>query len=170
VFADYGDGVLQVSEDGHLALLWLGTNSVFLFTDGTNTMRGSRYERKVDKIDAERETLAELQGEWLRVSGIFSRKPATPMSLVLKGNDATTIVVGKPELKETITIDPTKSPKTIDFEMTDGSGSTITRLGIFSVEGGQLMLNVAVPGGNRPRNFVHGGTISEWKRQEPVAP
>jgi hypothetical protein len=44
-----GDGspVLHVSEDGHLALLWvLGPNNVYMFQDTSDGLRVARYRRK----------------------------------------------------------------------------------------------------------------------------
>lgn len=38
-----------VSEDEHLALLWLGPNGVILFEDETNSVRQTWYSRRIEK-------------------------------------------------------------------------------------------------------------------------
>jgi uncharacterized protein (TIGR03067 family) len=131
-------------------------------------MEGSRYDRKVDKAEAVRDAIAQLQGEWLLVSGFVGDQPATPVRQIYTANEVTTISGGRPDVKEKITVDPTKPAKTIDFEMTDGSGETRKRLGIFSLGNGRLILEVADPGGERPKHFYDGGNMSEWRREQPV--
>jgi len=168
MFQDLGDGTLRVSEDGHLALVWMDTNTVIVFKDGTNGMEGSRYDRKVDKAEAVKDAIAQLQGEWLLVSGFDADQPATPVRQIYTANEVATIRAGRPDLKEKITVDPTKPAKTIDFEMTDGSGETRKRLGIYSLGNGRLILEVADPGGERPTHFFDGGNMSEWRREEPA--
>jgi hypothetical protein len=39
---------LLVSDDGHLGLLWLGTNAVLVFQDGTNGLQGTQYRKKAN--------------------------------------------------------------------------------------------------------------------------
>ena len=168
IFQDFGDGTLRVSEDGHIALVWMDINTVIVFKDGTNAMEGSRYDRKVNKAEAVRDAIAQLQGEWLLLSGFVGGQPATSVRQVYRGNAVTTISPGRPDLKETITVDPTKPAKTIDFEMTDASGETRKRLGIYSLGNDRLILDVADPDGERPTHFFDGGHMSEWRREQPA--
>src|ERR1051326_7592363 len=41
-----GTPTLRVSGDGHIALLWISTNALTLFLDGTNGMQETSYYRK----------------------------------------------------------------------------------------------------------------------------
>ena len=54
MFQFLGDGTVRVSEDGHLALSWMHTNTVLVFKDGTNGIEGARYDRKVDRSEWKR--------------------------------------------------------------------------------------------------------------------
>jgi uncharacterized protein (TIGR03067 family) len=165
IFGDQGS--LQVSPDGHLALQWYDKNTVLVFMDGANRIEGFRYDRIVDKDDAAKEALVELQGEWIMVSGSFGGLPATSVRQVYKESEVTTKCAEHPDLVEKIVVDPTKPAKTIDFESTDESGVIRKRLGIYSLGGDQLLLEMAEPGGERPVHFFSGGHMSEWKREGP---
>ena len=76
--------------------------------------------------DAMKKDLAALQGEWTMVSGSADGQPMPPemlkqMKRVCKGDETTTTMNGQIYLKAKITIDPTKKPKTIDYQMLEGS-------------------------------------------------
>jgi uncharacterized protein (TIGR03067 family) len=170
MFHDLGDWTLRVSEDGHLGLTWMDTNTVLVFKNGTNRIEGSRWDRVVDKDEAAKEALAELQGEWVLVSGSLGGPPATPVRQIYNGTEVTTMSTGRPDLIEQIAVDPTKPAKAIDFEMTDGSGAIRKRLGIYSLGNDKLILEVADPGGERPRHFFSGGHMSQWRREGTTEP
>ncbi len=170
MFHELGDGTLRVSEDGHLALMWMDTNTVLVLKNATNRLEGSRYDRVVDKEEAAREALAELQGEWVLVSGSLGGRPATPVRQIYNGTEVTTVSTGRPDLIEHIAVDPTKPAKAIDFEMSDGSGAIRRRLGIYSLGNDKLILEVADPGGERPRHFYSGGHMSQWRREGATKP
>lgn len=163
-------GPLKVSEDGQFALQWFDTDTVLVFKNGTNRIEGSRYDRVVDKNEAAREALAELQGEWVLVSGPLESPPATSVRQIYKGTEVTTKSVGRPDTVEQIAVDPTAPAKAIDFEMTDGSGTTRKRLGIYSVANDKLILEMADPGGERPPYFYSGGQMSHWRREGTTEP
>lgn len=40
---------LLVSDDGHLGLLWLGTNAVLVFQDGSNGLQETQYRKKANR-------------------------------------------------------------------------------------------------------------------------
>ena len=40
---------ILVSDDGHLGLLWLGTNAVLVFQDGTNGLQATQYLKKANQ-------------------------------------------------------------------------------------------------------------------------
>src|SRR6185503_7688427 len=44
---------LLVSDDGHLGLLWTGTNAVIVFQDGTNGMQETQYRKKAGASHSE---------------------------------------------------------------------------------------------------------------------
>src|SRR3954452_7484992 len=67
--------------------------------------------------------LAQLQGTWTMVSGSADGQ-AMPdemrkqMKRVCKGDETTTTMNGQIYLKAKFTLNPTRTPKTIDYEMT----------------------------------------------------
>src|SRR4030095_6083301 len=84
--------------------------------------------------------LALLQGEWSMVSGSADGQPMpeqmrAQMKRVCKGDETTTTIGGKIFLKAKIIIDPSKTPKTIDYEMTEGVTKGQKQLGIYQVNG-----------------------------------
>ena len=75
--------------------------------------------------DAVKKDLARLQGEWVMVSGSADGQPMPEeilkqMKRVCKGDEITVTMGDQLYLKAKITLDPSKKPKTIDYEMLDG--------------------------------------------------
>ena len=107
------------------------------------------------------------------VSGADGGKPPAAVKQIYQGDEATTTLAGLPYFTEKITIDPSKTPKTIDFEMTNGSGTSIKKLGIYELGTDRLRLCIANPSDNRPTKFSSrkeegGGSLSVWKRERPA--
>src|SRR5438445_3545292 len=78
-----------------------------------------------DDSEAVKKDLAQLQGEWSMVSGSADGQPMPEesrkqMKRVCKGDETTTMMGERVFIKAKITIDPSKKPKTIDYQMTDG--------------------------------------------------
>src|SRR6266446_7827779 len=78
-----------------------------------------------EENEAVKKDLALLQGEWSMVSGSADGQPMPEemrkqMKRVCKGDETTTTMGGQMFIKAKITIDPSKKPKTIDYQMTDG--------------------------------------------------
>jgi len=128
--------------------------------------------------DAVKKDLAALQGEWTMVSGSADGQPMPPemlkqMKRVCKGDETTTTMNGKIFLKAKITIDPTKKPKTIDYQMLEGFTKGKTQLGIYEVEGDTFKSCFSKPDAERPADFSskegEGRTLSVWKRQKESA-
>jgi len=73
--------------------------------------------------------------------------------------------------KAKVTIDPTKTPKTIDYEMKEGVNAGKTQLGIYEFEGDKFRSCFAAPGADRPKEFKGGEklTLSEWKPKKEAA-
>jgi uncharacterized protein (TIGR03067 family) len=129
--------------------------------------------------EAVKKDMALLQGEWSMVSGSADGQPMPEqtrkqMKRICKGDETTTTMSGQVFIKAKITIDPSKKPKTIDYEMTGGFTKGKTQLGIYEVEGDTFKSCFAKPGEERPSDFTSkagdGRTLSVWKREKPVTP
>lgn len=122
--------------------------------------------------EAIKKEMAQLQGEWSMVSGSADGQPMpeamrTQMRRVCKGDEVTVRMGDQMFLKAKITIDPTKKPKTIDYEMTDGVTKGRKQSGIYELEGYTFKSCFTKPGADRPTDFKpgEGRTVSVWKRQ-----
>ena len=77
-------------------------------------------------------------------------------------------------MKAKITIDPTKKPKTIDYQVIDGPTKGKKHLGIYELAGDTLKSCFGAPGAERPTDFTskpgdkHTATV--WKRAKAAAP
>src|SRR5688572_15263818 len=90
--------------------------------------------------EAIKKDLAQLQGEWSMVSGTADGYPIPEQMLpnsrrVCKGDELTSTVGGQLVMKAKITIDPSKKPKTIDYQVIDGPTKGKKHLGIYEVDG-----------------------------------
>jgi uncharacterized protein (TIGR03067 family) len=89
---------------------------------------------------------------------------------VVKDDETTVTINGMVFMKAKFTIDPTKKPKAIDYEVTDGSAKGKTLLGIYQIDGDTVKFCIASPGKDRPTEFATkegaGLTLSEWKRNK----
>src|SRR5689334_6331800 len=91
--------------------------------------------RAADDQAAAKKDLAQLQGEWSMVSGSADGQPMPEqlrkqMKRNCKGDEVTATMSGQVFFKATITVDPSKNPKTIDYQMTEGFTKGKTQLGI----------------------------------------
>jgi uncharacterized protein (TIGR03067 family) len=126
---------------------------------------------------AVKKDLAQLQGEWIMVSGSADGQPMPEemrkeMKRVCKGDEITVTMGDRVFLKAKITIDPSKKPKTIDYEMTEGFSKGKKQLGIYELNGDTFKACFNSAGAERPTEFKAGEglTFSEWKRQKSSAP
>ena len=128
--------------------------------------------------EAVKNDMARLQGEWLMVSGSADGQPMSDpmrkqMKRICKGDETTTTMAGQIFFKATITIDPSKKPKTIDYRMTDGFTRGKKQLGIYEVDGATFKSCFGKPGAGRPTDFTSkpgdGRTLSVWKREKQAA-
>ena len=96
------------------------------------------------------------------------------MKRVCKGDETTTTSAGRLYFKSKITIDPSKKPKTIDYQMTEGFTKGQKQLGIYEVEGDTFRSCFGKPGAERPTDFTSkpgdGRTLSVWKRNKQATP
>jgi len=132
-----------------------------------------------EENQAVKQDLAKLQGEWTMVSGSADGQPMPDdmlkqMKRVCKGDETTTTMGGQLFIKAKITLDPSKTPKTIDYVMLDGFTKGKTQLGIYEVDGDTFKSCLAAPGAERPTDFTSKPgdrrTLSVWKRQKELSP
>ena len=132
-----------------------------------------------EENEAVKKDLAQLQGEWSMVSGSADGQPMPEQMLkqmkrVCKGDEATTTMAGQLYIQAKITIDPSKKPKTIDYQMTGGFTKGKKQLGIYEVDGDRFRSCFGKPGAERPTDFTSkpgdGRTLSVWRREKPATP
>jgi uncharacterized protein (TIGR03067 family) len=90
-----------------------------------------------DKDDAAREDLKKMTGNWTMVRGEqdgkqLSTKTVKAARLRIKGEEHT-VKLGNDTMKGTHKLDPTKKPKTIDVQDTEGPFKDQTLLGIYRI-------------------------------------
>jgi uncharacterized protein (TIGR03067 family) len=131
-----------------------------------------------EENEAVKKDMALLQGEWTMVSGSADGQPMPDsmlkqMKRVCKGDETTTTSGGQVFFKAKITIDPSKKPKTIDYQMTEGFTKGQKQLGIYEIDGDTFRSCFGKPGAGRPTDFTskpdEGRTLSVWKRTKPAA-
>ncbi len=128
--------------------------------------------------EAVKKDLELLQGEWSMVSGSADAQPMPEemrkqMKRVCKGDETTTKMGEQVFLTAKITIDPSKKPKTIDYDMTGGPNAGKKQLGIYEVDGDTFKACFARPGDERPTDFTskpgEGRLLSVWKREKKAS-
>jgi len=115
----------------------------------------------------------ELDGEWTMVSGSMDGH-AMEASLVklgrrvAQGDRVAVLFGGQVYLKARVAIDPSKSPKEIDYEIATGAGAGSTQAGIYELNGKTLKLYMAAVGQPRPGDFTSskgdGRTFTVWRK------
>ena len=123
---------------------------------------------------AVKKDMAQLQGEWSNIS-IERDGQSFPggkdSKRVAKGNETTVTINGQLFMKAKFTLDPSKQPKAIDYEVTGGPYTGKRQLGIYELEGDTVKFCFAIPGKDRPTEFQSrpddGRTVSVWKRVKP---
>jgi uncharacterized protein (TIGR03067 family) len=123
--------------------------------------------------DAVRKEVAALEGEWLMVSAERDGTPA-PADIVRsakrvsKGDETKVFVQGRLFARAKFTVDPSKSPKTIDYAVAEGQFQGMMQLGIYELNGDSVKYCFADPGKQRPTDFTTRGksgyTVGIWKR------
>ncbi len=123
--------------------------------------------------DASKKDMSQLQGEWTMLSGTADGM-SLPSELlsdskrVCKGDELTVTVGGQLVMKAKITIDASKTPKSIDYNVSGGPNAGKKQLGIYELDGDTLKSCFAAPGAERPTEFTSKPgakqTLSTWKR------
>jgi uncharacterized protein (TIGR03067 family) len=126
--------------------------------------------------EATKKDLAQLQGEWTMVSGSADGQSMPDdmlkqMKRVCKGDELTVTMGDRVFLKAKIVLDPSKKPKAIDYEMTEGFSKGKKQFGIYELNGDSFKACFNSAGAGRPTEFKGGEglTTSEWKRQKSAA-
>ena len=132
-----------------------------------------------EESQAVKEDMARLQGEWSMESGVADGYPMPASMLpnsrrVCKGDEVTATVGGQLVMKAKITIDPSRKPKTMDYQVIDGPTQGKKHLGIYELEGDKFKSCFGAPDAERPTDFTSKPgdrrTSSMWKREKPPAP
>jgi uncharacterized protein (TIGR03067 family) len=123
--------------------------------------------------DAVKKDMSALEGEWTMTSGEREGE-AFPDEYVKSGkrevkDGVSTVTIGDSILiKSNFTVDPTKKPKAIDFEVIDGQGKGTKLHGIYEIDGDTMKICLTVADKDRPTDFTTkadgGRTLTVWKR------
>jgi uncharacterized protein (TIGR03067 family) len=127
--------------------------------------------------DAPKDDKEQLQGRWVMVSLELDgeKVPEDQVAtgrLVVEGNRYTPTYAGV-DYPETFTLDPSVTPKEIDFTYTDGPRKGETVKGIYKLEGDQYVMCRALRSEDpRPKQFAtesgSGLALVVWKRDTPA--
>jgi uncharacterized protein (TIGR03067 family) len=128
---------------------------------------------KAKLTEEQKKELDRFAGEWAMVSGSIGGE-AMPEAMLkmmkreVKGDELTVTMNSQVYFKATIKLDPSQTPRAIDYTMTEGVTKGKTQLGIYEWEDGTLRFSFASPGKDRPSDFTSkaddGRTVSLWKR------
>ena len=119
--------------------------------------------------------MAKLQGSWSMVSGSGDGQEVPKDMLadskrVCKENETTVTVGGQLIMKAKFSLDASKMPKTIDYDVTDGPTKGKKHLGIYELNGDTVKFCFGAPEAERPTDFTskpgERRTLSVWKRDK----
>jgi uncharacterized protein (TIGR03067 family) len=121
-----------------------------------------------DTRDDVQKELKALEGKWKAVAMEAGGKPLPKDSIpaftfIVAANGKSTGQSPQGEYQATITVDPTKSPKTIDNLHESGAQKGKKQYGIYKLEGDTWTVCMTRPGvaeGDRPNNFTTKDTAN----------
>src|SRR5258708_28987528 len=136
---------------------------------------GVGFGADAPSVDAARKDIALLEGEWAMIAG--QRDGTIPPRFVVrgarrtaKGNESTVIMQGRVYMRSTYTLDPSKNPKTIDYDVLEGEFRGQKQQGIYAIEGNTVKLCFASPGLARPIDFTApAGSVRSFTAWRKVA-
>src|SRR5262249_7700440 len=122
--------------------------------------------------------LKKLKGTWTLVSGQVDGKPVSEenvkKSKITRDGEKASLVtphVSDKPIKATIKVDPTRTPKEMDFTRSEGPNANTPILAIYEFDGEDKYRICYDPSGkSRPKEFVSkegtGFILHVWKRQK----
>ena len=124
--------------------------------------------------DAIREEMEKFQGTWKQIAyekdGVkepLDEHGWEPRVTFTGDTFVVTLADGSIPIKGTYNLDPTRDPKTIDWNDTIGEDAGKTLLAIYSLEGDRLVFCAAYPGQERPTEFrTRPGQVLRVSRRE----
>jgi uncharacterized protein (TIGR03067 family) len=125
------------------------------------------------KDEPVKDELKKLEGTWMLVSSEHNGEKAPADAIknakaVVKGDKVTLSVDGKEIMEITMTVDPTKKPKTIDATATSGQDKGKKSVGIYELDGDNFKICYAEK--ERPKEFSakkdSGCTLDTYKREK----
>jgi uncharacterized protein (TIGR03067 family) len=132
--------------------------------------------------EASKKDVERMQGDWALTSLIregerFPDDDAQALFRTIKGNEYTLYRFNKVIGRGTWVLDATKTPKTIDFQPVAPAGQTggtlKPSLAIYEFEDEKLKICVALPGRDRPTEFISkpgsGLNVGVWEREKKPA-
>jgi uncharacterized protein (TIGR03067 family) len=128
-----------------------------------------------DAKDDAKKDLEKLQGNWVMVSGerngeALPDEQIKALKRTIKDEEFTVMRDSETLAKGKFTIDPSKSPKTIDVTITEGDNKDKKMLGIYEIDGDNYKVCFAPFDKDRPKEFSSKGeeglTLSVWKREK----
>ena len=131
--------------------------------------KGCRYA-KIEKALSKLRDMPLLMISGEREGDGFSADFMKGSKRVAKGDEITVMLQGQLFMKAKFTLDPSKTPKTIDYSVTGGPYAGKTQLGIYELDGDKVKFCFSTPGKERPTDFTtkanDGRTLSIWKREK----
>lgn len=126
------------------------------------------------EADAVKKDLAQLEGEWSMTAAERDGEKIPEGLLagskrVTKGDETSIHIGNQLFMKATFKIDPSKTPKEIDYDVKEGMNKGMKQLGIYEIKGDAVKFCFSAPGEKRPSDFTtkEGSklTMSAWKKK-----
>jgi len=119
-------------------------------------------------------SVTELEGEWQMLTAVMNGQPlekkfAAFGKRVTRGDETTVFTGPQILMKVTFTLDRSKSPMAIDYQIVQGQNAGKSQLGIFKLSGSDLRLCFGGPGQPRPEEFSSAPgdsrTFTTWRKK-----
>ena len=98
----------------------------------------------------------------------FLKELVQSIKRVASDGETTVRMAGQRFMRAKYTLDPSQTPKTIDYILTDGPDLGKTQRGIYELDGDTVKFCFVPPGADRPTDFTtkEGSvrTLTVWKR------